>query len=87
MELTVPDEIAAQTGCSEGELLFDLAVGLFLDGRLTSGHAAHLAGLSKIAFLDELGRRRIAMPYDEQDLATDLQTLRELFPDRDAPQQ
>jgi predicted HTH domain antitoxin len=62
-------------------MLFDLAVGLFLDGRLTSGRAASLAGLSKIAFLDELGRRRIPMPYDERDLAADVQTLREVFPD------
>ena len=47
MELTVPDEIATQTGCSTGEMLFDLAVGLFLDGRLTAGRAASLAGLQK----------------------------------------
>ena len=76
--------LAAQTGCSTGELLFDLAVGLFIDGRLTSGRAASLAGLSKIAFLDELGRRRIPMPYDERDLEADLQTLREIFPGSDA---
>ena len=85
MQLTVPDEFVTQTGCSTGELLFDLAVGLFLDGRLTLGRAANLANLSRIAFLDELGRRRIPMPYDEQDLAADLQTLREVFPGQ-APQ-
>jgi predicted HTH domain antitoxin len=85
MELTVPDEIVAQTGCSTRELLFDLAVGLLLDGRLTLGRAATLAGLSKISFLEELGRRRIPVPYDEQDVAADVQTLRELFPDRDSP--
>jgi predicted HTH domain antitoxin len=86
MELTVPDEIAAQTGCSTREMLFDLAVGLFLDGRLTAGGAAALAAQSKIAFLDELGRRRIPMPYDEKDLASDVQTLREIFPPRDPRQ-
>jgi predicted HTH domain antitoxin len=81
MQLIVPDEIAEQTGCSGSELLFNLAVGLFLDGRLTLGHSALLAGLSKSVFLDELGRRGIPMPYDEQDLAADLRTLREIFPE------
>ena len=76
MELSVPDEIAAQTGCSTREMLFDLAVGLFLDGRLALGRAAGLAGQTKIAFLDELGRRRVPMPYDEKDLAADVETLR-----------
>lgn len=82
MQLTVPDEFVAQSGCSTRELLFDLAVGMFLDGRLTLGLAASLAGLPRIAFLDELGRRRIPMPYDEEDLASDIQTLREMFPGR-----
>ena len=86
MQLTVPDEIATQTGCSTREFLFDLAVGLFLDGRLTSGRAASLAGFSKTTFLEELGRRRIPMPYDEMDLAADLETLREIFPGRDLKQ-
>jgi predicted HTH domain antitoxin len=81
MELTVPDEIAAQTGCTSDELLFNLAVGLLLDGRLTLGRASLLAGLSKSAFIDELGRRHIPMPYDEKDLAEDLLTLREIYPE------
>ena len=86
MQSTVPDELVAQSGCSTRELLFDLAVGLVLDGRLTLGRAAGLAGFSKIAFLGELGRRRIPMPYDEQDLKEDLQTLREVFPSREPRQ-
>ena len=80
MQLAVPDDLAMESGCTPRELLFGLAVGLVLEGRLTLGRAAGLAGLSKIAFLEELGRRRIPMPYDEQDIAADLQTLREVFP-------
>jgi predicted HTH domain antitoxin len=86
MELVVPDELAVESGCSPRELLFGLAIGLMLDGRLTLGRAAGLAGLSKIAFLEELGRRRIPMPYDEQDLTADLLTLREVFPNREPRQ-
>lgn len=80
MQLTLPDELPHPTGRSDADLRFDLAVGLFRDGRLTLGRAAGLASLAKPDFLDELGRRRIPMPYDEHDLAADLQTLRELFP-------
>ena len=80
MQLTVPDEFVAPTGCSSAELLFDLAVGLVLDGRLTLGQAAGLANLSHSAFLDELGRRRIPLPYDERELVADRQTLRDLRP-------
>ena len=72
MELVVPDDLTLESGCSPPELLFGLAVGLVLDGRLTLGRAAGLAGLSKIAFLEELGRRRIPMPYDERDRKADL---------------
>jgi predicted HTH domain antitoxin len=50
------------------------------------GRAAGLAGLSKIAFLEELGRRRIPLPYDEQDVQADVLTLREVFPDREPRQ-
>ena len=82
MQLTIPDDIAAQAGCSDEEMRFDLAVGLMLDGRLTLGQAGRLAGLSKPEFLDALGRHRIPMPYDEQDLASDLRTLDRLFPGR-----
>ena len=85
MQLAVPDDLAMESGCTPRELLFGLAVGLVLEGRLTLGRAAGLAGLSKIAFLEELGRRRIPMPYDEQDLQADLITLRELFPGSEHP--
>jgi predicted HTH domain antitoxin len=83
MQLAVPDDLAMESGCTARELLFGLAVGLVLEGRLTLGRAAVLAGLSKIAFLEELGRRRIPMPYDERDLRADSTTLRELLPGRE----
>ena len=85
MQLAVPDDLAMESGCTPRELLFGLAVGLVLEGRLTLGRAAGLAGLSKIAFLEELGRRRIPMPYDEQDLQADSITLRKLFPRSERP--
>lgn len=78
MELSIPDELVESSGCSPQELRFELAVGLLMDGRLTLGQAARLAGLSKPVFLDELGRRRIPVPWDETDLAADAETLQML---------
>jgi predicted HTH domain antitoxin len=80
MQLTIPDHIAQQAGCSGEEMLFGLAVGLLMDGRLTIGQAARLAGEDKAAFIDHMGRRGLALPYDESDLSSDLHTLRRLWP-------
>lgn len=80
MQLNIPDEIADQAGCSGEEMLFDLGVGLLMDGRLTLGQAANLAGMSKSVFLDNMSRRRIPMPYDVDDVQADLRTLQRLWP-------
>ncbi|HBJ83840.1 MAG TPA: hypothetical protein DDZ88_08235 [Verrucomicrobiales bacterium] len=80
MILQIPDSLAVQSGCSSQEMLFGLAVGLFMDGRLTLGQAGDALGLSKPDFMELLGQRGIPMPYDEADLESDLKTLRRLFP-------
>lgn len=80
MMLQVPDTIVAQSGCGPEELLGGLAIGLFVEGRLTLGQAGQMLGLSKDRFLQLLGERGIPMPYDEADLEGDLQTLNKLFP-------
>ena len=51
--LRVPDSI------SESEARLSLAVKLFETGRLSSGQAAELAGYSKRAFMELLGRQQI----------------------------
>lgn len=75
MQLTVPDDVLEGRKLTQAELLFDLALGLYVDGKLTLGRAAQLAALSKSAFLDELGTRRIPVRYDTDDLRSDLRTL------------
>ncbi|MFN0077976.1 MAG: UPF0175 family protein [Prosthecobacter sp.] len=84
MTLQIPDSLAVQSGCSSQELLFGLAVGLFMDGRLTLGQAGNALGLSKPEFMQLLGQRGIPMPYDEKDVESDLKTLRRLFPKQPA---
>lgn len=43
----------------EGEFRFLLAVKLFELRRLSIGKASELAGMPKLTFMDELGRRKI----------------------------
>lgn len=80
MTLQIPDSLATQAGCGVQELMFGLAVGLFVDGRLTLGQAGNVLGLSKPEFMQMLGQRGIPMPYDEADVESDVKTLRRLFP-------
>ena len=78
MELTLPDDLLRGQNVTEEQLLFNLALGLYIDGKVTLGRAALIAGMPKSAFLDELGQRRIPVHYDADDLESDLQTLRAL---------
>jgi predicted HTH domain antitoxin len=84
MTLQIPDSMAAQSGYSPQELIFGLAVGLVMDGRLSLGQAGAALGLSKPEFMQLLHQRGIPMPYDEKEVETDLHTLRRLFPEQPA---
>lgn len=63
---------------TEDELRFDLALGLYVDEKVTLGQAARVAGMSAPAFLDELGKRKIPVHYYVEDLDADMNTLRAL---------
>ena len=52
-----------------------LALGLFVDQRVTLGQAAEVAGISQSEFLRELGGRRISVHYDESDALADIATV------------
>ena len=75
MNVTLPDHLIMGIELTEREVVFELALGLYIDHKATLGQAARLAGMSRPAFLDALGERRIPIHYDEADLASDLQTL------------
>lgn len=60
------------------EWLLDLAIGLYVDQRVTLGRAAEIAGISKPGFLDVLGKRRVPINYDVADLESDLETIASL---------
>jgi predicted HTH domain antitoxin len=60
------------------QLLVELAVHLYEQGRLSIGKAHELAGLSLWEFRQLLGFRHIAPHFDVEDLEQDLETLRRL---------
>lgn len=74
LTLTYPDELAESVGLAPAEfgpqVLLMAAMKMFELGKLSSGKAAELAGLSRVEFLDECGRHRVsAFNYADEDAA------------------
>lgn len=76
MVLEIPDRLAtALPGDDEARgrsVLLELACGMFATGRLTHAEAADLAGLGRMEFTRELGRREIPNRYNVNDWKDDL---------------
>lgn len=78
MNVELPDAPSAAAGLTPDEARLRVAFSLYREGRLSTPQCAELAGLSRHAFLDELARHRIEVPYDLADLETDAATLKAL---------
>jgi predicted HTH domain antitoxin len=70
MSVLLPEEIERQF--TPEDIRLHLALGMFLDHRVTLGQGATIAGLSQSEFLHELGKRRIPVHYDEADAQGDV---------------
>jgi len=57
---TFPDALHMSRAEFEREARLAMAAKLFETGRLSSGQAARLIGMERVAFLAELGRLRVA---------------------------
>ncbi len=72
IELTLPKSVDV----SDFELKMIIAAKLYELGRLSSEQAAEVAGLSKRAFLELLGKYNVSVfGYDEKELAEDLKSF------------
>ncbi len=78
MGLTIPDEVLQATGMSEEELLREIAVLLFQQGKLTLAKASRLAKMSRWQFQHLLASRQIPVHYDVAELEEDLKTIKGL---------
>ena len=64
---TTPEELSAQIRLMAALKMFEL-------GKLSSGKAAELAGMSRVAFLEQCGRCRVSVfNYPPEELEAELQ--------------
>jgi len=63
---------------TEDQARLDLAMGLFIDRRITLGRGAEIARLTQTDFLKELGQRGIPVHYDVEDFQADMRALESL---------
>jgi predicted HTH domain antitoxin len=76
MPLVIPDDALREAGLSENDALIEIARRLLEAGKLSLWGAARLAGLSRVAFEDQLLARRVPwLRPDAADLADDLAAL------------
>jgi len=69
VSFSIPDEISV----SEFEIKMIVAAKLFEEGKISSGQAADIVGLSKRAFLEVVGKYGVSIfGYDYDELAEDL---------------
>jgi predicted HTH domain antitoxin len=73
MQITLPD-----LGLSEQEIKQELALSLYQQEKVSLAKAASIAGMTRIQFQQLMASRDIFMRFDEEDLESDIQTLRKL---------
>jgi predicted HTH domain antitoxin len=78
MTVTIPQERLGEVALNEHDALVDIAIGLYKRDEVSLGRAAEIAGLASPAFLAELGRRRIPLNYEVDDLRSGLKALENL---------
>ena len=76
--LEVPQDVLDSARLTIPELKVELAVHLYAEGRLSTGKARELAGMSLWEFRQLLASRRIPAHYEKDDLDADLATLRRM---------
>jgi predicted HTH domain antitoxin len=76
MNVPLPEFLEGSLSAQDAAL--HLAIGLFIDGRVTLGKGAAVAGISQSEFLQELGKRDIPIHYDESDALADIATVEEM---------
>jgi len=75
MTVTIPEERLGTIQLTERDAVIDIGIGLYKRQEISLGRAAQVAGVSSVDFLQELGRRRIPINYDVDDLRSDLAAL------------
>ena len=72
MLIEISDNVVAQSGLSNSDILLEIALSLYQRGTISLGLAAQMAGLHRYAFQQEMGRRRIAVNLSWEDVQKDI---------------
>ena len=78
MPVMIPDEILETTQMKPQEMLRELAVYLYTQERISLAQAARLAPMVRVQFHHLLARRDIPINFAEDELDSDLPTLKRL---------
>lgn len=78
LPVVISEDMLRLFGKSDREVKIELAIFFYKRYQISSGKAAKFAGLSRIEFWDELGKREIPINYDVEDLVRDMETLSQL---------
>lgn len=81
MTITVPDSVAEESHLTPETVLLDVAIGIYKREQWSMGRCAKIAGLTRVQFQEELGKREIPINYDAADFDQDMTTMKSLFPD------
>lgn len=73
----IPTDILESIGKDDKAIRLELAIFFYKEFDLSSGQAAKFAGISRIAFWQELGKRKIPIAYDETDALHDIEVIRQ----------
>ena len=75
MKIEIPDSILAANNWSEKDFLIELACMLYEKTDMQWAAGAKFCGLTNFEFMQELGKRKIAIKYTVQDLEDDMKSL------------
>lgn len=75
--LTIPADVVQSIGKSDEEIKIALAIFFYKEFGLSTAQAAGFAEMSRVAFLQELGKRKIPINYDASDELHDAETMRQ----------
>jgi len=76
--VTIPQDILHSARLTTAELKIEIGVSLYASGRLSIGKARELANMSLWQFRQLLASRQISPHFNEDDLHTDIETLKNL---------
>jgi len=74
----IPADILISIGKDDQAIRLELAIFFYKEFDLSAGQAAKFAGISRIAFWNELGKRGIPINYDESDAKQDVETIEQI---------